>query len=171
MAVQQESPTQPPITDLRERSAVGTPLPHCPAAQSAGDRATSDATTRTIDAAAGAAGASEPLDNQTARRPGTRLAERLRAQPSTGHYDAIVLGGGMAGVPLALRLGYKGLRTALVERAELGGTCLNRGCIPTKTMIASARVAHQAFLSEQWGVALATCAWISAGSWTARTSL
>ncbi|MDP9416716.1 MAG: mercuric reductase [Actinomycetota bacterium] len=58
----------------------------------------------------------------------------------------------MAGVPLALRLGYKGLKTALVERAELGGTCLNRGCIPTKTMIASARVAHQAFLSEQWGV-------------------
>lgn len=69
-----------------------------------------------------------------------------------GHYDVIVLGGGMAGVPLAHRLAYKGLRTALVERAELGGTCLNRGCIPTKTMIASARIAHQAYLSEQWGV-------------------
>lgn len=68
------------------------------------------------------------------------------------HYDAIVLGGGMAGVPLAHRLAYKGLRTALIERAELGGTCLNRGCIPTKTMIASARVAHQAYLSEAWGV-------------------
>ncbi|MFD1734611.1 FAD-dependent oxidoreductase [Deinococcus malanensis] len=63
-----------------------------------------------------------------------------------------MLGGGMAGVPLAHRLAYKGLRTALIERAELGGTCLNRGCIPTKTMIASARVAHQAYLSEQWGV-------------------
>ncbi|WP_272976103.1 mercuric reductase [Deinococcus geothermalis] len=75
--------------------------------------------------------------------------------PSTGtgtHYDAIVLAGGMAGVPLAHRLAYKGLRTALIERAELGGTCLNRGCIPTKTMIASARVAHLAYLSEQWGV-------------------
>jgi dihydrolipoamide dehydrogenase len=68
------------------------------------------------------------------------------------HYDVIVLGGGMAGVPLAHRLAYKGLKTALIERAELGGTCLNRGCIPTKTMIASARVAHQAYLSEQWGV-------------------
>ncbi|WP_407543131.1 dihydrolipoyl dehydrogenase (plasmid) [Deinococcus radiomollis] len=67
-------------------------------------------------------------------------------------YDAVVLGGGMAGVPLAHRLAYKGLRVALIERAELGGTCLNRGCIPTKTMIASARVAHQAYLSEQWGV-------------------
>jgi len=70
----------------------------------------------------------------------------------TTHYDAVVLGGGMAGVPLAHRLAHKGLRTALIERAELGGTCLNRGCIPTKTMIASARVAHQAFLSEQWGI-------------------
>ena len=67
-------------------------------------------------------------------------------------YDAVVLGGGMAGVPLAHRLAYKGLRVALIERAELGGTCLNRGCIPTKTMIASARVAHQAYLSEHWGV-------------------
>lgn len=79
----------------------------------------------------------------------------MSVDPDAGastHYDAIVLGGGMAGVPLALRLGYKGVRTALVERAELGGTCLNRGCIPTKTMIASARVAHQAFLSEAWGV-------------------
>lgn len=71
---------------------------------------------------------------------------------TSSHYDVIVLGGGMAGVPLAHRLAYKGLKTALIERAELGGTCLNRGCIPTKTMIASARVAHQAYLSEQWGV-------------------
>lgn len=68
------------------------------------------------------------------------------------HYDAVVLGGGMAGVPLAQRLAYKGQKTALIERAELGGTCLNRGCIPTKTMIASARVAHLARQSEQWGV-------------------
>ncbi|MEW6421230.1 MAG: FAD-dependent oxidoreductase [Deinococcota bacterium] len=84
---------------------------------------------------------------------GAALPETSAVIPGSGtHYDAIVLGGGMAGVPLAHRLAYKGLRTALIERAELGGTCLNRGCIPTKTMIASARVAHQAYLSEQWGV-------------------
>jgi alkyl hydroperoxide reductase subunit AhpF len=84
---------------------------------------------------------------------GAAPQETPAVTPSTGtHYDAIVLGGGMAGVPLAHRLAYKGFKTALIERAELGGTCLNRGCIPTKTMIASARVAHQAYLSEQWGV-------------------
>ncbi|WP_081909129.1 dihydrolipoyl dehydrogenase [Deinococcus sp. YIM 77859] len=79
-------------------------------------------------------------------------AQHSEAAATGTHYDVIVLGGGMAGVPLAHRLAYKGLKTALIERAELGGTCLNRGCIPTKTMIASARVAHLAYLSEQWGV-------------------
>lgn len=59
-----------------------------------------------------------------------------------GGYDVIALGGGMAGLPIANRVAYKGLCTALVERETLGGTCLNRGCIPTKTMIHSARVAH-----------------------------
>ncbi|AFZ69681.1 dihydrolipoyl dehydrogenase [Deinococcus peraridilitoris] len=79
-------------------------------------------------------------------------AQSSQAAGTGPHYDAIVLGGGMAGVPLAHRFAYKGLRVALIERAELGGTCLNWGCIPTKAMIASARVAHQAYLSEQWGV-------------------
>ena len=92
---------------------------------------------------------------QALGRPGGKSAEQVReTEPEelSTHYDAVVLGGGMAGVPLAHRLTYKGLQVALIERAELGGTCLNRGYIPTKTMIASARVAHQAFLSEQWGV-------------------
>lgn len=104
--------------------------------------------------------AANPADQATAdavARARDRPAERKRSGGGNpgrapAHYDAVVLGGGMAGVPLALRLGYKGFKTALIERAELGGTCLNRGCIPTKTMIASARVAHQAFVSEQWGV-------------------
>lgn len=56
--------------------------------------------------------------------------------------DLIVIGGGMAGLPIANKAAYKGLRTLLVEKEVLGGTCLNRGCIPTKTMIHSARVAH-----------------------------
>lgn len=67
-------------------------------------------------------------------------------------YDAVVIGGGMAGLPLALKLGFKGLSVALVERDQLGGTCLNRGCIPTKTLIASARVAHVAREAAHWGV-------------------
>ncbi len=68
------------------------------------------------------------------------------------HFDAVVLGGGMAGVPLAMRLAFKGFKVALIERDKLGGTCLNIGCIPTKAMIASAKVAHQAREAERWGV-------------------
>lgn len=68
------------------------------------------------------------------------------------NYYAIVLGGGMAGLLLALKLGLKGFKVALIEREELGGTCLNRGCIPSKAMIASAKVAHQARNAEVLGV-------------------
>lgn len=68
------------------------------------------------------------------------------------HYDLVVLGGGMAGLPIANKAAYKGLRTALVERETLGGTCLNRGCIPTKTMIESARAAHAVRTAERLGV-------------------
>jgi len=49
-------------------------------------------------------------------------------------YDLIVLGGGMAGLPVAMKCGYSGMDVALVEEGLLGGTCLNRGCIPTTTM-------------------------------------
>ena len=50
-------------------------------------------------------------------------------------FDAIVVGGGPGGYECAIRLSQNGLKTALVEEAELGGTCLNRGCIPTKTCL------------------------------------
>jgi dihydrolipoamide dehydrogenase len=66
-------------------------------------------------------------------------------------YDALVVGGGMAGLPMALRAARHG-SVALVERELLGGTCLNRGCIPTKTMIASAKVAHQVRRAAEFGV-------------------
>lgn len=66
-------------------------------------------------------------------------------------YDTLVVGGGMAGLPLALRAARHG-RTAFVERELLGGTCLNRGCIPTKTMIASAQRAHDVRRAVDLGV-------------------
>lgn len=66
--------------------------------------------------------------------------------------DLVVLGGGMAGLPIANKAAYKGIETALVECELVGGTCLNRGCIPTKTMIESARVAHIARTAGRLGV-------------------
>lgn len=66
--------------------------------------------------------------------------------------DVIIVGGGQAGVPLATRLAAAGKRVLLVERARLGGTCLNYGCTPTKTMVASARAAHVARTGARLGV-------------------
>src|SRR3989442_1858861 len=66
--------------------------------------------------------------------------------------DVIVVGSGQAGVPLATRLARAGKQVILVERGELGGTCVNTGCTPTKTMMASARAAHVARTSARLGV-------------------
>jgi pyruvate/2-oxoglutarate dehydrogenase complex dihydrolipoamide dehydrogenase (E3) component len=67
-------------------------------------------------------------------------------------YDAIVIGTGQAGPALAVRCGKEGLRTAIIERHRLGGTCVNNGCIPTKTLVASARAAHVARRAADYGV-------------------
>ena len=69
-------------------------------------------------------------------------------------YDAIVIGTGQAGPPLAVRLGNAGRKTAIIERKLIGGTCVNTGCIPTKTLIASARAAHVARRAADFGVML-----------------
>jgi pyruvate/2-oxoglutarate dehydrogenase complex dihydrolipoamide dehydrogenase (E3) component len=69
-------------------------------------------------------------------------------------FDAIVIGAGQAGPPLAVECAGKGWRTALIERERLGGTCVNVGCIPTKTLVASARAAQVARRAAEWGVAL-----------------
>lgn len=66
-------------------------------------------------------------------------------------FDAIVIGAGQAGPALCARLDKEGLKTALVERKLLGGTCVNNGCIPTKTLIASARAAHMARRGAEYG--------------------
>jgi pyruvate/2-oxoglutarate dehydrogenase complex dihydrolipoamide dehydrogenase (E3) component len=67
-------------------------------------------------------------------------------------YDAIILGSGQAGNPLSQKLADHGWSVALVEKDHLGGTCVNTGCTPTKTMIASAQVAHYARQAARWGV-------------------
>jgi pyruvate/2-oxoglutarate dehydrogenase complex dihydrolipoamide dehydrogenase (E3) component len=67
-------------------------------------------------------------------------------------YDALVIGAGQAGGPLAGALAKSGRRTALVERTHVGGTCVNEGCTPTKTMVASARVAYLARRAADYGV-------------------
>ena len=64
--------------------------------------------------------------------------------PPPQHYDAIVIGSGQGGTPLCQALANAGLRTALVEKIHVGGTCINEGCTPTKTMVASGRVAYLA---------------------------
>ena len=67
-------------------------------------------------------------------------------------FDAIVIGAGQAGPPLAERLTQEGLHTAIIERNLFGGTCVNVGCIPTKTLVGSARVAHLARRAADFGV-------------------
>jgi pyruvate/2-oxoglutarate dehydrogenase complex dihydrolipoamide dehydrogenase (E3) component len=67
-------------------------------------------------------------------------------------YDAIVIGTGQAGPSLAVRLAGAGMKTAIVERKRFGGTCVNNGCIPTKTLVASARAAHVARRAAEYGV-------------------
>jgi pyruvate/2-oxoglutarate dehydrogenase complex dihydrolipoamide dehydrogenase (E3) component len=69
-------------------------------------------------------------------------------------FDAIVIGTGQAGAPLASRLSEEGLKTAVIERKHPGGTCVNTGCIPTKALVASARVAHLTRRSAEYGVTL-----------------
>ena len=67
-------------------------------------------------------------------------------------WDALVVGSGQAGVPLAVALARAGRRTAVVERADVGGTCINVGCTPTKTLVASARVAFLARRAANYGI-------------------
>lgn len=99
----------------------------------------------------------QPLPLELARQ-GRFLAitHVFRSPPSmemnTSHYDAIVLGAGQGGGPLAGAFAKAGRRALLIERAYAGGTCVNEGCTPTKTMVASARVAYLAKRGPEYGV-------------------
>src|SRR5262245_35162288 len=76
----------------------------------------------------------------------------MRLNMATESVDAVILGSGQAGKPLASALANAGWKTVIVERAYVGGTCINYGCTPTKTMVASARVAYLARRSADYGV-------------------
>src|SRR5438270_1189681 len=67
-------------------------------------------------------------------------------------YDAIIIGSGQGGNPLAQRLASRGKMVALIESDHLGGTCINTGCTPTKAMVASAQIAHYVRNASRWGV-------------------
>ncbi len=69
-------------------------------------------------------------------------------------FDAIIVGTGQAGPSLAARMTHEGLKTAIIERKLFGGTCVNVGCIPTKTLVASARAAHVARRGADYGVTI-----------------
>src|ERR1700732_3510987 len=71
---------------------------------------------------------------------------------SADQYRAIVIGSGQGGTPLCQALAEAGMRTAIIEREHVGGTCVNEGCTPTKTMVASGRVAYLARRAADYGV-------------------
>ncbi|MBC6112604.1 mercuric reductase [Pedobacter fastidiosus] len=68
------------------------------------------------------------------------------------HFDAIIIGSGQAGVPLAKKLALAGKKTAIIEKKHIGGTCINVGCTPTKAMVASARAVYQAKRANELGI-------------------
>ena len=68
------------------------------------------------------------------------------------NYKAIIIGSGQSGNPLAVALAKANWKTAVIERQYVGGTCINYGCTPTKTMVASARIAYLARRAEDYGV-------------------
>jgi pyruvate/2-oxoglutarate dehydrogenase complex dihydrolipoamide dehydrogenase (E3) component len=72
------------------------------------------------------------------------------------HFDAVIIGAGQAGPPLAGRLTATGQSVAIIERKLVGGTCVNSGCIPTKTLVASAHTAHVARRGAEFGINVGT---------------
>lgn len=85
-----------------------------------------------------------------------------------GAFDAIIVGAGQAGPPLAARLSAAGMTVALIERHLVGGTCVNTGCTPTKTMVASARTAFVARRAAEFGVMFEGAVRVDLGSVQAR---
>src|SRR6201994_4432818 len=81
-----------------------------------------------------------------------QLRRREAVAEGTGSYDIVILGGGSGGYACALRAAELGKRVALIEKDKVGGTCLHRGCIPTKALLHAAEVADSAKESAKFGV-------------------
>src|SRR5512143_546601 len=92
------------------------------------------------------------MASRAGRSGGGHLWLEPKTMPDAKHYDAIVIGSGQGGTPLSRAFAKAGLKTALIEREYIGGTCINFGCTPTKTMFNSARVAYLARRSAEYGV-------------------
>ena len=93
--------------------------------------------------------------SRRANGPFASTFEALMSEKQGGRverFDAIIIGSGQAGTPLSVALAEAGKKTALIERQHVGGTCINEGCTPTKTMVASARVAYLARRAADYGV-------------------
>src|SRR4051794_10143455 len=93
-----------------------------------------------------------PSFNGSGRRRRAIIADER--EPMSRTFDAIIVGAGQAGPSLAKDLDAAGMRVAIVERHLVGGTCVNTGCMPTKTLVASAYVAQQARRAGEYGVAV-----------------
>ncbi|MDN5351866.1 MAG: dihydrolipoamide dehydrogenase [Clostridiales bacterium] len=88
--------------------------------------------------------------------PGVKTASSMKTAPGDAPmYDVIVIGGGPAGYVSAIRAAQLGGKVALIERDEIGGTCLNRGCIPTKTYLKNAEIVEQIHFAAQRGIHIA----------------
>ena len=70
------------------------------------------------------------------------------------NFDAIIIGTGQSGPSLAARMTREGMKTAIIERKNFGGTCVNVGCVPTKALVASARAAYMARRGADFGVTI-----------------
>lgn len=76
----------------------------------------------------------------------------MTEEKKNGQYDVAIIGSGPGGYPAAIRLAQGGKKVLLIEGTEVGGTCLNRGCIPTKTLLANASVLHTIQMADQYGI-------------------
>jgi pyruvate/2-oxoglutarate dehydrogenase complex dihydrolipoamide dehydrogenase (E3) component len=85
---------------------------------------------------------------------GRSSTDVLRGEPVSKTYDAIIIGTGQAGPALCGRLAAAGMRVAIIERKNFGGTCVNMGCTPTKAMVASARAAYMVRRAADFGVVI-----------------
>src|SRR5262249_55929941 len=94
----------------------------------------------------------DPLDAGKPLRLARRANRGRRAMPR--EFDAIVIGTGQSGPSLARRMAGEGWKVAVLERGQPGGTCVNTGCIPTKTLVSSAKVAAMARRAAEYGVVL-----------------